>query len=110
MCPTPIDWQTGLKLTHAVETRFHADFVSRLGEPGEQQEVTIGARAEAPLAFEHQPLAQGDEIRLGELTFATRTMRARQIVMPAGRSGCLPYARCPLVLQCAEQDRLRDAK
>lgn len=60
----------GLKLTHAVETHLHADFVSGLRELAEQYQVSIGASAEAQLAFGHQPLSEGDEIRLGDLTFA----------------------------------------
>ena len=58
----------GLKLTHAVETHLHADFVSGLRELAAQFNLTIGASAEAKLAFDHLPLREGDTIPLGDLT------------------------------------------
>jgi hydroxyacylglutathione hydrolase len=58
----------GLKLTHAVETHLHADFVSGLRELAEQYKVALGASAEANLAFDHRALREGDTIALGDLT------------------------------------------
>src|SRR5512136_3039228 len=58
----------GLKLTHAVETHLHADFVSGLRELAAQANLTIGASAEANLAFDHLPLREGDTLPLGDLT------------------------------------------
>lgn len=58
----------GLNLTHAVETHLHADFVSGLRELAVQYGVTVGASAEANLAFDHLPLCEGDTISLGDLT------------------------------------------
>jgi hydroxyacylglutathione hydrolase len=58
----------GLKLTHAVETHLHADFISGLRELSAQFNLTIGASAEAKLAFDHLPLCEGNTIPLGDLT------------------------------------------
>jgi hydroxyacylglutathione hydrolase len=58
----------GLTLTHAVETHLHADFVSGARELAEQAGLTIGASAEARLAFDHVPLREGDTLPLGDLT------------------------------------------
>ena len=58
----------GLKLTHAVETHLHADFVSGTRELAAQANLTIGASAEARLAFDHVPLHEGDILPLGDLT------------------------------------------
>jgi hydroxyacylglutathione hydrolase len=60
----------GLSVTHAVETHLHADFVSGLRELAEEYEVTIGASAEAQLAFDHLPLYEGDSLALGDLTLS----------------------------------------
>ncbi len=58
----------GLRLTHAVETHLHADFVSGTRELAAQANLTIGASAEARLAFDHLPLREGDTLPLGDLT------------------------------------------
>jgi hydroxyacylglutathione hydrolase len=60
----------GLRVTHAVETHLHADFISGLRELAEQYKLTIGASAEAQLAFGHLPLHDGDSIALGDLTLS----------------------------------------
>ena len=60
----------GLRVTHAVETHLHADFVSGLRELAEEYKVTIGASGEAQLAFDHQPLSDGDSIAVGDLTLS----------------------------------------
>jgi hydroxyacylglutathione hydrolase len=58
----------GLRLTHAVETHLHADFVSGVRELAAQANLTIGASAEAHLAFAYLPLRDGDTFPLGDLT------------------------------------------
>lgn len=58
----------GLKLTHALETHLHADFVSGLRELADQHQVVIGASAESHLAFNHLRLREGDRIDLGDLS------------------------------------------
>lgn len=56
----------GLQIRYVVETHLHADFVSGhvelAGKTG--AEIWIGAKAGAE--FEHVPVAEGDEIRLGD--------------------------------------------
>jgi hydroxyacylglutathione hydrolase len=58
----------GLRLTHAMETHLHADFVSGARELAEQAGLAVGASAEAKLAFDHVPLREGDTLPLGDLT------------------------------------------
>lgn len=58
----------GLKLTHALETHLHADFVSGLRELADDYQIVIGASAESQLAFNHLHLREGDTIDLGELS------------------------------------------
>lgn len=57
----------GLRLTHALDTHLHADFVSGARELTAQAGVRIGASAEAELAFDYLPLREGDTISLGDL-------------------------------------------
>jgi len=58
----------GLRLTYALDTHLHADFVSGTRELAAQIDLRIGASAEAELAFDHVPLQEGDTISLGDLT------------------------------------------
>lgn len=59
----------GLRLTYALDTHLHADFISGARELAAQtEELDIGASADAELAFEHKPLREGDTITLGDLT------------------------------------------
>lgn len=57
----------GLRLTHALDTHLHADFVSGARELAADQGVTIGASAEANLAFDYLRLQEGDSLSLGDL-------------------------------------------
>ena len=58
----------GLTIKHVIETHLHADFVSGHRELAEQTgaKIYFGARAQA--RFPHQPVRDGDEIRVGDLT------------------------------------------
>lgn len=56
----------GVKITHVVDTHLHADFLSGARELAARWGVLIGASAQAQLAFEHQPLVEGDRLELGE--------------------------------------------
>ncbi len=56
----------GVKLTHALETHLHADFVSGAREIAARTGAVIGASAEAKVGFEHRPLVDGDHVWLGE--------------------------------------------
>lgn len=56
----------GLAIRHVVETHLHADYVS-----GARELMAFGARLIAPrashLTYPHQPVADGDEIEVGDL-------------------------------------------
>jgi hydroxyacylglutathione hydrolase len=59
--------QQRLVITHAIETHIHADFVS-----GARELAAIGARVVAGpgsgLAFEHEELIDGEQLRVGDVT------------------------------------------
>ena len=57
----------GLRLTHALDTHLHADFVSGARELAAQYGITIGASAESNLAFDYLRLNEGDALSLGDL-------------------------------------------
>ncbi|MFQ5596205.1 MAG: rhodanese-like domain-containing protein [Anaerolineae bacterium] len=63
----------GLRLTHALDTHLHADFVSGARELAAQAGIRIGASAQAELAFDHLPLREGDTIPLGDVTIEVLT-------------------------------------
>lgn len=54
-----------VRLTHALDTHLHADFVSGARELAAQAGAEIGAAAAAQLGFDHRPLAEGDVLPLG---------------------------------------------
>ncbi|MCC6189543.1 MAG: MBL fold metallo-hydrolase [Anaerolineales bacterium] len=53
-----------VRLTHALDTHLHADFVSGARELAAQAGAEIGAAAAAQLGFDHRPLAEGDVLPL----------------------------------------------
>lgn len=55
----------GLKLTWALETHVHNDFVSGARELRNESGATLGASAEADLRHPYEPLRNGQEIDLG---------------------------------------------
>jgi len=58
----------GLRLTYALDTHLHNDFISGARELLTQKGLIVGASAEARLEFEHQPLAAGATLSLGDVT------------------------------------------
>jgi hydroxyacylglutathione hydrolase len=65
----------GLKLTYALDTHLHADFVSgahelahQLGIEHQHPNLHIGASALAGAEFEHISLQEGDRLSLGDLS------------------------------------------
>ncbi len=58
----------GLTIKWVLETHLHADFVSGHLELAERTGATIVFGAKARAAFEHRPVADGEEIALGGLT------------------------------------------
>ncbi|CAG0969297.1 Hydroxyacylglutathione hydrolase GloC [Planctomycetaceae bacterium] len=58
----------GLRLTYALDTHLHNDFISGAHELLAQRGIIVGASAEARLEFEHQPLQSGATLPLGDVT------------------------------------------
>jgi hydroxyacylglutathione hydrolase len=61
----------GLRLTHALDTHLHNDFVSGAREAAARGNLAVGASADARLAFDHLPLSDGTSICLGDLVVET---------------------------------------
>src|SRR5512136_1726371 len=57
----------GLRLTYALDTHLHNDFLSGARELAAQRGILVGASAEAHLEFEHQPLQAGATVSLGDV-------------------------------------------
>ena len=56
-----------LKVRHVLETHVHNDYVSGALAIREATGAEIAAPAKGGYAFEHRPMAEGDEIALGDL-------------------------------------------
>jgi rhodanese-related sulfurtransferase len=59
--------EQGLRIAHVVETHLHADFVSGHRELADRTGAKIYFGAKAGAKFEHVPVREGDEIRMGEV-------------------------------------------
>ena len=57
----------GLKITHILETHLHADFISGHLDLEEATGARIYAPASANCAFPHEPLKEGDRIKLEDI-------------------------------------------
>ena len=57
----------GVRITHAVETHVHNDFISGSRELAARTGATIGASAAGGLLFDHRPLRKGDSFDFGEV-------------------------------------------
>ncbi|MGH9367120.1 MAG: MBL fold metallo-hydrolase [Thermoanaerobaculia bacterium] len=57
----------GLAIRHIIETHLHADFVSGHRELAERTGAGIYFGAKAGATFDHVPVREGDEIRMGEV-------------------------------------------
>jgi hydroxyacylglutathione hydrolase len=57
----------GFRIEHILETHNHADHVSGHGRLANATGAAIHISAEAGVAYEHEPLADGDVVRLGEV-------------------------------------------
>jgi hydroxyacylglutathione hydrolase len=58
----------GFEIRHIVETHNHADHVSGKGRLAKATGARVYVPAAADVEFEHEPLADGDTIRVGEAT------------------------------------------
>ena len=58
--------EQGLEIRHIIETHLHADFVSGHHELARRTGAKIYFGAKAGAKFEHVPVREGDEIRLGD--------------------------------------------
>lgn len=62
----------GITLTHVLDTHLHADFISGNREIASHTNASIGASADAHVAFDHTPLTDDSVIDMG--TFQIRVM------------------------------------
>ncbi|MBI4482031.1 MAG: MBL fold metallo-hydrolase [Acidobacteria bacterium] len=60
--------EQGLAIQHVIETHFHADFVSGHRELAARTGAKIYFGAKAGARFDHVPVHEGDEIRMGQVT------------------------------------------
>jgi len=58
----------GFKITHILETHLHADFVSGHLDLAEKTGAKIYAPASANCQFKHQPIQEGDEFKVDDLS------------------------------------------
>jgi hydroxyacylglutathione hydrolase len=61
--------RAGVQITHIFETHVHNDYVSGARELAVRVGATIVTAAEAHVLYEHHPVRDGDQVRVGELTF-----------------------------------------
>ncbi|MCI0561313.1 MAG: MBL fold metallo-hydrolase, partial [Nitrososphaera sp.] len=59
--------QQGLTIQHVIETHLHADFVSGHRELAERTRAKIYFGAKAGAKFDHVPVREGDEIKVGNV-------------------------------------------
>src|SRR5215472_10983032 len=62
----------GVRITHALETHVHNDFVSGSRELQAEAGVTIAAAEDSGLEFQFQPLVEGSEVAVGRWRLRTR--------------------------------------
>jgi hydroxyacylglutathione hydrolase len=63
----------GFEIRHILETHNHADHVSGKGRLAAATGATIHIPGAADVAFEHEPLSDGDAVRVGEVTITALT-------------------------------------
>jgi hydroxyacylglutathione hydrolase len=57
----------GLRITHALDSHGHNDYLSGLAEVAARGDVQVLGSAEADLAYDHRPLRDGEQLELGEV-------------------------------------------
>jgi glyoxylase-like metal-dependent hydrolase (beta-lactamase superfamily II)/rhodanese-related sulfurtransferase len=63
----------GFEIRHVLETHNHADHVSGKGRLQAATSATIHVPAAADVVFDHEPLSDGDVVRVGEATITAMT-------------------------------------
>jgi hydroxyacylglutathione hydrolase len=61
----------GLRITRVLETHTHADHVSGHGRMAVEHDLPVAIHADAGAEYEHESLADGDEIAVGAVTVKT---------------------------------------
>lgn len=61
--------KAGVRMSHVFETHIHNDFITGSRELASRTGARIVASAAAGLEFEHHPVADGDVIAVGDLSF-----------------------------------------
>jgi len=61
--------QRGITIEYVLDSHLHADFISGARELASETGARIGASAEAGHPFPHEPLREGDRVRVGDQTF-----------------------------------------
>jgi hydroxyacylglutathione hydrolase len=61
--------RAGVQITHVFETHVHNDYVSGARELAVRVGATIVTAAEAQVLYEHHPVRDGDQVRVGNLLF-----------------------------------------
>jgi hydroxyacylglutathione hydrolase len=62
--------KNSLQISYVIETHLHADFVSGHRELARRTGAKIICGAQANVGFEHFPMREGDEIRMGHVTLS----------------------------------------
>jgi hydroxyacylglutathione hydrolase len=87
----------GLRIAHVLETHNHADHVSGHGRLADATGASIRVSAEAEVEYEHEPLREGDVLRLGKVqisVLATPGHRPEHVafLVTDGTRGKAPWA------------------
>jgi glyoxylase-like metal-dependent hydrolase (beta-lactamase superfamily II)/rhodanese-related sulfurtransferase len=83
----------GFEIAHILETHNHADHVSGKGRLQKATGAPIHVPAEAGVAFEHEPMADGDSVGVGDVRIAAlatpghRPEHTAYVVSDAARGG-----------------------
>jgi hydroxyacylglutathione hydrolase len=83
----------GFEVAHILETHNHADHVSGKGRLQKATGAAIHVPAEAGVAFEHEPMADGDSVSVGDVRIAAlatpghRPEHTAYVVSDAARGG-----------------------
>lgn len=59
----------GLRLTHALDTHGHNDYLSGLSEMARRTDARVLGSAEGDLGYPHRPVKDGEVIELGDVAF-----------------------------------------